>query len=208
MTYKCPDCGSESISKEYINGKKTDDRICGDCGNTDISYNFGKGLQKNISVYDAWYRAKNFNERFDKKLNAFIHRNNLILDIEEANRHGAMLSTFKQWAKSQQALGYSDLWDAMDKFLELNKDNDVYFSKQQENIVKRACKELGITQKELADKLGVDDGTVRKWASEATKTPEWAEKFISLIIEHEKNVKAISSFKYFLDSVGVGKTNS
>lgn len=56
----------------------------------------------------------------------------------------------------------------------------------QENIVKRACKELGITQKELSDKLGVDDGTVRKWASEATKTPEWAEKFIALILETEK----------------------
>lgn len=73
----------------------------------------------------------------------------------------------------------------------------------EENIVKRVCKELGITQKELSEMLGVDDGTVRKWASEATKTPEWAEKFIVLIIKNEQNEKALESFRNFLKSVGV-----
>lgn len=77
----------------------------------------------------------------------------------------------------------------------------------EENIVKKACTDLGITQRELAEKLGVDDGTVRKWASEATKTPEWAEKFITLIVKHENNEKALSSFKYFLNSVGVSKSD-
>lgn len=60
------------------------------------------------------------------------------------------------------------------------------------NIVKRACAQLGITQKELAGRLRVDDGTVRKWASGASKTPEWAEAFIALIIDNEHH-KAIST---------------
>lgn len=76
------------------------------------------------------------------------------------------------------------------------------------NIVKLTCKELGITQNELADKLGIDGGTVRKWSSDPTKTPLWAQKFMSLILEHEKNMKAISAFKFFIENVGVGKTNS
>lgn len=76
------------------------------------------------------------------------------------------------------------------------------------NIVKVTCKELGITQKELADKLGIDDGTVRKWSSEPTKTPLWAQNFMSLILEHDKNIKAISAFKFFIENIGVGKTNS
>lgn len=33
------------------------------------------------------------------------------------------------------------------------------------NIVKRVCKELGVTQKELAEKIGVAEQTVRGWSS-------------------------------------------
>jgi len=78
----------------------------------------------------------------------------------------------------------------------------------EQNIVKLTCKELGITQKELSDKLGIDDGTVRKWSSDPTKTPVWAQNFMSLILEHDKNIKAISAFKFFIENIGVGKTNS
>ena len=58
---------------------------------------------------------------------------------------------------------------------------------EDENIVKRTCKELGITQKELAEMLGVNDGTVRKWASQ-TEPPEWGRKFLDLLIEN-KHIK-------------------
>ena len=54
-----------------------------------------------------------------------------------------------------------------------------------DNIVKRVCKELGITQKELAERLGVDDGTVRKWSSSG-KVPNWAINFMDLLLEYEK----------------------
>ena len=63
-----------------------------------------------------------------------------------------------------------------------------------ENIVKKVCKELGITQKELAERLGVNDGTVRKWASQ-TEPPEWGLKFLQLLLEKEQIEKQLSMFK-------------
>ncbi len=35
---------------------------------------------------------------------------------------------------------------------------------ESENIVKKTCRELGITQKELAEKIGVSQNTVSNWA--------------------------------------------
>lgn len=255
---------------------------------------------KGERVYDAWIQIENFRELFDKRLQEFMDRNGLILDIYETNPQYAIRSAFEHWTMSQNVSSYKSPWEAFDVFFEKNKDNSLYFSKKKEvkslvlirkieyilekegktelyeavqnivasdgadgttlaypdesmiednldhavllannwsifseyarnagliktdrlrndlervtkieisDIVKRACKELGITQKELAEKLGVDDGTVRKWASEATKTPEWAERFIALIIEHDKTIKGIEHFKYFLESVGVRKSD-
>jgi len=65
---------------------------------------------------------------------------------------------------------------------------------EDENIVKATCRELGITQKELAERLGVNDSTVRKWASQA-EPPEWGLKFLRLLLEKEKVEKQLSMFK-------------
>lgn len=54
------------------------------------------------------------------------------------------------------------------------------------NLIKHACKELGITQKELADLIGASEGTVRQWSSKGT--PEWADKSINHLLEI-KNLK-------------------
>jgi len=158
------------------------------------------------SLYVACLKTANFVDLFDKRIKDFMDRNNLILDVFETNPQYAIRSAFEHWAMSEYASNYSDPWEGFDKFFEENKNNSDYFKKQ-ENIVKRACKELGITQKELSDKLGVDDGTVRKWASEATKTPEWAEKFIALILESENNKKALEHFKNFLKFLSVENIN-
>jgi predicted transcriptional regulator len=34
---------------------------------------------------------------------------------------------------------------------------------EEENLVKKTCKELGITQKELAEKIGVSPHTITRW---------------------------------------------
>ena len=64
------------------------------------------------------------------------------------------------------------------------------------NIVKRVCKELGVTQKELAEKIGVHEGTVRQWSSKE-ELPEWAIKFFDVLIDNKKKDSIISALKTF-----------
>ena len=42
-----------------------------------------------------------------------------------------------------------------------------------DNIVKQTCEELELTQKELAEKIGASEGTVRNWSS-SNELPKWA----------------------------------
>jgi len=63
-----------------------------------------------------------------------------------------------------------------------------------ENIVKRTCKELGITQKELAERLGVNDGTPAQWSSKGN-IPEMAQKFMELLIKYEYEKHEIKKVK-------------
>ena len=74
------------------------------------------------------------------------------------------------------------------KFLEFN------------NIVKKVCTELGITQKELAEKLGASEGTVRNWSS-SNELPQWALNFIETILEHKKDKEIATKLKELLNLV-------
>lgn len=67
-----------------------------------------------------------------------------------------------------------------------------HFEKQ--NIVKRVCKELGITQRELAERIGVASNTPAQWATQTTP-PDMAVKFMELLIEHEKTKRQLDKFK-------------
>jgi len=61
------------------------------------------------------------------------------------------------------------------------------------NIVKQTCKELGITQKELAERLGVNDGTPAQWSSKGN-IPEMAQKFMKTLIENKALKERVSKF--------------
>ncbi len=69
-----------------------------------------------------------------------------------------------------------------------------------ENIVKKTCKELGITQKELASLMGVNDGTIRKWSSQ-TEPPEWGLKFLQLLLENKQIKDKYEMFKSAFDMI-------
>jgi transcriptional regulator with XRE-family HTH domain len=56
---------------------------------------------------------------------------------------------------------------------------------QDENIVKKVCKELGITQKELAEIMGVNDGTPAQWSSKGD-IPKMATNFINVLIKNKR----------------------
>lgn len=66
------------------------------------------------------------------------------------------------------------------------------------NIVKSTCKELEITQKELADKLGASEGTVRNWSS-SNELPQWAINFIETLKENKKNKEIADTVKKLLE---------
>ena len=62
-----------------------------------------------------------------------------------------------------------------------------------ENIVKRTCKELGITQKELAERLEVPPTTVSGWAN--SDIPKMTELALKLLIENKELKEKLNVFK-------------
>ena len=65
---------------------------------------------------------------------------------------------------------------------------------EDENIVKATCRELGITQKELAEKLGTHLTTVQKWVS-SNELPNSVIKSIELLLENEDLKSKLNKFK-------------
>ena len=57
-----------------------------------------------------------------------------------------------------------------------------------ENAVKEICKELNITQKELAKEHFLSENTISQWARGVNETPKWAKKLFELLkIERKFN---------------------
>jgi len=64
---------------------------------------------------------------------------------------------------------------------------------EDENIVKRTCKELGITQKELAERLEVSPASVSDWAK--GNIPKMTELALKLMIENIELKEKLNIFK-------------
>ncbi|MCG3690103.1 helix-turn-helix domain-containing protein [Aliarcobacter butzleri] len=58
------------------------------------------------------------------------------------------------------------------------------YSTNNENIVKKVCTELGITQKELAEELGMKPTALSNWAN--GDIPQIAQKALELLLENKK----------------------
>jgi transcriptional regulator with XRE-family HTH domain len=67
----------------------------------------------------------------------------------------------------------------------------------EENLVKKTCRELGITQKELAEKMGVHDVTVRNWSSKG-EIPNLAKNFINLLLEKKEFLKYVAQTQKYI----------
>ena len=72
---------------------------------------------------------------------------------------------------------------------------------EMDNVVKKVCAELGITQRELAERLGVHITAVQKWVANANELPLQTQKVLELVLENyrlktkvEKIEKIISLF--------------
>lgn len=75
-------------------------------------------------------------------------------------------------------------------------------AKPKENVVKEVCKELGITQKELANILEVPEGTVSSWAVK-NDIPRLGRKAIEFYMQSQKSQKVIDSYKSFVNLLNV-----
>ncbi|MCH9813609.1 MAG: helix-turn-helix transcriptional regulator [Epsilonproteobacteria bacterium] len=54
------------------------------------------------------------------------------------------------------------------------------------NIIKEITKELGLTQKQLAEHIGVKEDTVSQWARGINPVPKWALKMFDLLKKEQK----------------------
>ena len=72
--------------------------------------------------------------------------------------------------------------------------------KNRTNVVKDICKELGITQKQLAEILEVPEGTVSSWAvkDEIPRLGKKAIEFYKLNVKNQKIVESYRSFQALL----------
>jgi transcriptional regulator with XRE-family HTH domain len=70
----------------------------------------------------------------------------------------------------------------------------------EENLVKKTCRELGITQKELAEKTGFKEQTLRNWSSKG-HMPDYSKNYLLLLLEYNKQQRAIKDFSNFINYI-------
>lgn len=73
--------------------------------------------------------------------------------------------------------------------------------KPKTNVVKEVCKELSITQKQLAKILEIPEGTVSSWAVK-NEIPRLGKKAIEFYILSVKNQKIVDSYRSFKELLG------
>ncbi len=71
---------------------------------------------------------------------------------------------------------------------------------KEENIVKKVCKKLGLTYKQLGKKIGVSEGTIKRLATsdEITEQVNKSLEMILKIKELEDSAKDVEDFKKLL----------
>ena len=70
-----------------------------------------------------------------------------------------------------------------------------------QNIVKETAKALGMTQKELAERMGVSESTLRKWSAEDGVIPDSALVTLELLKELREKDEILFSLKKALSAL-------
>jgi len=78
----------------------------------------------------------------------------------------------------------------------ITKDNKM----EKENIVKKVCAEFNINQRELAEIIGIAEGTIRNWSS-TNELPLWGINFINTLLEHKKEKEIVSKEKEIVSKI-------
>jgi len=99
-----------------------------------------------------------------------------------------------EWIKDN---GYNDETSNSDEKAAKHTPQIKKIKKQKSNVVKDICKELGITQKMLAEILEVPEGTVSSWAVK-NEIPRLGKKAIEFYMLNTKNQQIVDSYKSFV----------
>lgn len=114
-----------------------------------------------------------------------------------------LIEEIKQQIKD--ILGYVPFFHEGGNHIEF-KDNDTvlyaiewhFDPKYEQNIIKQTCKELQITQRELAEILKVNEVTVRQWSSKGNIMPS-VEVTLNLLLENHKLKSQLDKIKGFAE---------
>lgn len=90
------------------------------------------------------------------------------------------------------------VYKLFDKIKKLKERSNM--TEEKENIVKKVCKELNITQAELGRQLDVPASTINTWAS--GKIPKMAEVALTLILENKQQKEILEAIKKARDFIG------
>lgn len=90
------------------------------------------------------------------------------------------------------------VYKLFDKIKKLKERSSM--AEEKENIVKKVCKELNITQAELGRQLDVPASTINTWAS--GKIPKMAEVALTLMLENKQQKEILEAIKKARDFIG------
>ena len=71
---------------------------------------------------------------------------------------------------------------------------------KEENLVKKTCKELGITQKELAEKIGITERTISRYAT-GEIIPKNINNHLLLLIDNKTKTNIIDTLKVSIHDI-------
>lgn len=103
--------------------------------------------------------------------------------MEQAALDGQLLGAFKKESEQYLPLTDEELHARAEEFIKNNLRSFIN-PELENNIVKLTCKELGITQKELAQKLDVPQPTMARW--QGGEIPKMAKLALELLLENQE----------------------
>ena len=70
---------------------------------------------------------------------------------------------------------------------------------KEENLVKKTCRELGINQKQLAEKIGISDRTLSRYATNII--PKNIELHLKLLLQLKNKNEIIQNLKFTIKTI-------
>ncbi len=129
--------------------------------------------------------SKEYTMQFSNDIVAFLNSRDWVLSALEV----------QEWMKKNTSINENEPKE--DKKIPTQLTLKPKNKKNKKNVVKTVCKELSITQKELARILEVPEGTISSWAVK-NEIPRLGKKAIEFYILNAKNQQVVDSYKNFI----------